>query len=169
MHVCSNCIYVCLLLIFKIIKSWNLCALSRSVCFVDFLVGIHTIGQQTQYSEWQEEFRALKKLIVEKTVDESRALSYAEYYDEKMREGRIETWRPTLKNATECTQLPVYLMQAPSGSEKDTVKPFWKDVLSRHQLLPAWKNGYEIAHLVRVVEKNGGLFPIEQSVKGYLF
>lgn len=101
-----------------------------------------------QHSTLQEEFRALKKLVIEQQVIESRAVSYAEYYDEKLQEGRIEAWHPT-ERPGDSVQLPEYLRDATNkvGSEKDVVKPFWKDVLSRHKLLPAWHNGYEIAHL----------------------
>lgn len=99
----------------------------------------------------KDEIRELKKLFVEKTIDISRAVSYAEYYDEKLQEGRVERWQPTPRQPWDprTAQLPECLKQASSnvGSEKDVVKPFWKAVLSQHKVLPVWNNGYEIAHL----------------------
>lgn len=81
-------------------------------------------------------------------MNESRAVSYAEYYNEKKREDRIETWHPTLRTLpNDSTRLPAYLIGASIGSEKDVVKPFWKGVLSKHKLLPTLNNGYEIGHL----------------------
>jgi len=99
----------------------------------------------------QEVRRAMKKLILEKTVNDSRAVSYAEYYDEKMDQGRIDSWQLTTARqpGDPTLRLPDYLRQASNhlGSESKVVKKFWKDVLSKHKLLPTWNNGYEIAHL----------------------
>jgi hypothetical protein len=102
--------------------------------------------------ENMEELRALKKLIIEKTVDSSRAVSYSEYYQEKLQEGRVEMWQPTPEQPSwdpSLVQLDCCLAQATShvGSEKSVVKPFWKSVLHQHKILPEWNSGYEIAHL----------------------
>ena len=105
-----------------------------------------------QHDELREEVRQLKKIVIEKTVNESRAVSYAEYYDDRMQEGRIEMWHPQPHNQSwdvNSVDLPECLRKASNniGSEKDVVRPFWKRVLSQHEILPTWNNGYETAHL----------------------
>ena len=105
------------------------------------------LGQSFDHREVQvqEDVRSLRKLIIELKVNESRAVSYAEYYNEKTTQGRVETWCPVPRDPS--GSVPAYLTQAPCGSEKEVVKPFWEGVLSQHKLLPEWNNGYEIAHL----------------------
>jgi Protein kinase domain len=93
------------------------------------------------------EFKDLKKQFVEIKAKDSRAVSYSNYYDEKLGEDRIEVWTPKLKDTK--VRLPDYLQIATqnTGSEKTRVKPFWSGLLKRHTIAPKFQCAYEAAYL----------------------
>lgn len=80
--------------------------------------------------------------ILELRIRDSRAVSYADYYDQKAREGRIVNWAPIMQG----TFLPAALQNPDRGSERDVVKPFWEGVLAQ-PLVPGFSNGYEVGYL----------------------
>eukprot|EP00545_Synedropsis_sp_CCMP1620_P000625 CAMPEP_0119002848 /NCGR_PEP_ID=MMETSP1176-20130426/175_1 /TAXON_ID=265551 /ORGANISM="Synedropsis recta cf, Strain CCMP1620" /LENGTH=536 /DNA_ID=CAMNT_0006954379 /DNA_START=137 /DNA_END=1747 /DNA_ORIENTATION=- len=98
-------------------------------------------------NELREDVRHLKKLFVDSALKESRAVSYAEYYGDKSREGRVEEWHLQMKDSS--MELPSFLNQAASnvGGEKSDVKPYWKKILEEHKMLSNLSNAYEIAYL----------------------
>lgn len=98
-------------------------------------------------SELAEAVRSLKKLVLEGTMDDSRAVSYAEYYGDKVNQGRVELWQPELRDPD--TPLPAFLRLATNhqGGEHEIVKPFWSHLLKDHRLFPRLQNAYEISHL----------------------
>lgn len=97
----------------------------------------------------REDFREFKKLILEKQMAESKAVSYTEYYQDKLQEGRVEQWNPADSLDVDQLQLPDYLQLAHNhiGAEKRTVQTFWRDVLQKHKVIPSLQNGFEVAHL----------------------
>lgn len=96
----------------------------------------------------QEDVRELKMLILEREMAESRAVSYSEYYQEKLRQGRVEQWNPVESFDADELQLPNFLRTACdyTGSEK-TVQSFWRGILQQHKIISSLQNGFEIAHL----------------------
>ena len=87
----------------------------------------------------------LQKRILALETEESRAVSYADYYAEKQAQGRINGW--VLHPPAEIN-LPLALqVNLPGGGERDVVKPFWKNILNQNQLMRGLTNAYEVANL----------------------
>eukprot|EP00549_Striatella_unipunctata_P000769 CAMPEP_0118677524 /NCGR_PEP_ID=MMETSP0800-20121206/2678_1 /TAXON_ID=210618 ORGANISM="Striatella unipunctata, Strain CCMP2910" /NCGR_SAMPLE_ID=MMETSP0800 /ASSEMBLY_ACC=CAM_ASM_000638 /LENGTH=560 /DNA_ID=CAMNT_0006573213 /DNA_START=222 /DNA_END=1905 /DNA_ORIENTATION=+ len=94
--------------------------------------------------------RELTRRFIENIANESKAVSYSEYYDDKNREGRVESLSlyDEISGVSE-QELPEFLSEASKniGTETTAVKPFWQKVLRDNVLLKGWKNGYEAGHL----------------------
>jgi hypothetical protein len=99
--------------------------------------------------EQNESIRHLEKVVYGLKCRDSKAVSYADYYEDKLKEGRINRWTvPVLANPQ--TYLPEGLKNWQSlekGSERDVVKPCWKRLIEESELLPGRSVGYEVGLL----------------------
>ena len=87
----------------------------------------------------------MRKRIARLEMRDSRAVSFAEYYREKDEQQRISVWLPP-----DCSDddLPQPLKgKLPVGAEKETIKPFWKNVLRTHTIITGISNGYEVGYV----------------------
>lgn len=87
----------------------------------------------------------LRKRIAALEMQDSRAVSYADYYREKDEQLRILVWVPP-----DCSDddLPQPLQgKVPVGAEKGVVKPFWKNMLQNHTIIEGISNGYEMGYV----------------------
>lgn len=109
------------------------------------------LQQQQQQQQWEQPERThqlkqrlneMEQNIHDLRIRDSRAVSYAGYYEEKESQGRILDWAPTMQGAF----LPTALQNPNRGSERDVVKPFWERVLAQ-PLVPGLANGYEVGYL----------------------
>lgn len=83
-------------------------------------------------------------------TQESRAVSYADYYVEKLAQGRILEWAmPPLPLFGIVLPHPLRDVEnLPRGGETDdVVKPFWKTLLLQNQLVKGLTNAYEVTNL----------------------
>lgn len=118
----------------------------------DFLEdgGKYTLGppQQEKLSHHNTvidpERESLRKRMLALEMQDSRAVSYADYFKEKNERGRIQGWIPRMPNDT---QLPLPLRQPEKGGEKSTVKPFWQRIVREHKIVSKFSNGYEVGYL----------------------
>ena len=96
-----------------------------------------------------ESIRSLRKEVYELKCRDSKAMSYADYYQDKLKEGRIKRWDvPVLADPQ--IHLPEALKNWQSlekGSERDVVKPCWKRLIQQSELLPGSSVGYEVGLL----------------------
>lgn len=99
--------------------------------------------------EENERIRRLEKVVYGLKCRDSKAASYADYYEEKLKEGRISHWTlPVLADPQ--TYLPEALKNWQSlekGSERDVVKPCWERLIKESELWPGRSVGYEVGLL----------------------
>ena len=88
----------------------------------------------------------LRKRVLALEMQDSHAVSYANYFAEKSAQQRVRPWFPTVDTSFELPA-PLRVEQLPQGSEKFVVKPFWKEILLATKLVEAFSNGYEVGHL----------------------
>lgn len=106
----------------------------------------HGIDLELWTHQEREARRNLERTVQELQLQESRAVSYADYYAER-RERIYTQWYPT----TTATFIPSPLNNPSDpphqGMESTVVKPFWAEILERQRLVDAYDNGYEVAYL----------------------
>jgi hypothetical protein len=97
--------------------------------------------------------RRLEKVVYGLKSRDSKAVSYADYYQEKLNEGRIHRWTVPLISNPEM-YLPESLKNnnwkclLETGPEKDVVKPCWKRLIDESsELFPGHSVGYEVGLL----------------------
>lgn len=79
-------------------------------------------------------------------VRDSRAVSFVDYYNEKVEQQRVQEWLPTSPDLN--IELPDPLRgERPQGSESKVVKPFWENIVRQNQLVPQFSNGYEVGYI----------------------
>ncbi|KAL3904997.1 MAG: hypothetical protein SGILL_009853, partial [Bacillariaceae sp.] len=139
--------------------------------------------RDTQSSSLQnDEYRRLRKELDELKGEESFAVSYADYFNEKSAAGRVISWAlPVVTNPI--AHLPACLRNSESldkGGEKEKVKPCWKKLIQEKDLLhllPGLKAAYEVGYLgskipdiaffpTNVVKPNAGEFVAYGDCKG---
>lgn len=96
-----------------------------------------------------ESIRRLAKVVYGLKSRDSKAVSYADYYHEKLKEGRINDWTAPLIEDPK-----IYLLEAlkswqslEQGPEKDVIKPCWKRLIETSDLFPGHSVGYEVGVL----------------------
>ena len=89
---------------------------------------------------------ALRKRVRDLEVQDSRAVSFTDYYKEKLEQQRVQDWSPPPLEGI--FELPTPLQgDRPQGSEKLVVKPDWESIVSGNQLVPYFSNGYEVGFI----------------------
>ena len=126
-----------------------------------------------------DEYRRLRKEVDELKGQESFAVSYADYFNEKSAAGRVTSWAlPVVSNAI--SHLPACLQNSENldkGGEKEKVKPCWEKLIRENDLLPGLKTAYEVGYLgskipdiaffpTNVVKPNAGEFVAYGDCKG---
>ena len=103
---------------------------------------LQSLSQQSQ----DRENVALRKRVRDLEVQDSRAVSFTDYYKEKFEQERVQAWFPPSLDAI--IELPTPLQgDRPQGSEKVTVKPDWESIVSGNRLVPSFSNGYEVGYV----------------------
>lgn len=126
-----------------------------------------------------DEYRRLRKELDEVKGQESSAVSYADYFNEKSAAGRVDAWvLPVLTDAI--SHLPACLQNSENldkGSERDVVKPCWQKLIQDNDIFPGHQTGYEVGYLgtkvpdiaffpTNVVKPNSGEFVGYGDCKG---
>lgn len=103
---------------------------------------LQSLSQQSR----DRENVALRKRVRDLEVQDSRAVSFTDYYKEKFEQERVQAWFPPSLDAI--IELPTPLQgDRPQGSEKVTVKPDWESIVSGNRLVPSFSNGYEVGYV----------------------
>lgn len=90
----------------------------------------------------------MRKRLLALEIQDSRVVSFSDYYEEKMDQRRVMNWSPSVQLVDSDTELPVPLRgERPQGSETDVVKPFWRRTLEENTLVPSFANGYEVGYI----------------------
>ena len=97
-----------------------------------------------------DDYRRLQKKLDEVIGQESFAVSYANYFNEKSVAGRVECWTlPVISDAK--SHLPACLRNdkdLDKGGDLSTVKTCWKKLIRDNEpLFPGWKTAYEVGYL----------------------
>ena len=79
---------------------------------------IQQLEQMVKYNEHM--LKKTRREMLDLTIKDTRAVSYADYYKEKESEGRILSWVPEMQGSF----LPAALQNPNRGSELHVVKPF---------------------------------------------
>lgn len=91
---------------------------------------------------------AMQKQIDRLAMKESKAVSFADYYNEKNEEGRIVHWVVAPATGNPPLPAPIRNVDAlPRGAELVAIKPFWKGVVETSTLVANISNGYEVGVL----------------------
>lgn len=92
------------------------------------------------------ETKALRERVRDLEIQDSRAISFTDYYMEKVAQERVQEWSPSLEVGN--MDLPTPLQGTrPQGPEKAVVKPDWEEILNGNQLVPPFSNGYEVGFI----------------------
>jgi Protein kinase domain len=113
---------------------------------------MHELQGNKELWKLQETVRALeqeskeqKKAIIDLQVRDSRAVSFVDYYEEKHKQDRVETWAlPSFDDVSLPDFLEDYINH--QGSETKIVRPYWEGILSQHRLVNKFSNGYEAGY-----------------------
>ena len=104
--------------------------------------------KENEQSEIQIQVRELRKQVQQLKCQDSKAVSYSDYYNDKKSENRVYHWQiECIDNAEEL--LPATLLSAinETGSETDAVKPFWEKFVKEEANFHELSAGYEVAKL----------------------
>ena len=97
-----------------------------------------------------DDFRRLQKKLDEIVGQESFAVSYADYFNEKSAAGRVEFWTLPVMNDP-MLHLPACLRNdddLDKGGELSAVRICWKKLIRDNEpLFPGWKTAYEVGYL----------------------
>jgi hypothetical protein len=114
--------------------------------------GQYLFAKKQQRRDYGPDFQAisdnhdLRKLVLELQMQDSRAVSYSEYYKEKSSEGRINRWLPSSPPGSILRQPLRDVHNLPKGAELSMIKTFWKTILN-NSLIPEMKNAYQVGYL----------------------